>query len=311
MSSNRLISVIIPAYNSAPYISEAIDSVLGQSYSDYEIIVIDDASTDNTGEVLNKYSDNPKVSVIRLDVCSGVAAARNAGLGMARGDIVALLDADDIWLPEKLNKQYQALKEEPEAGWAYCNGAVVDQNIKKMYFFTERWNHTGGMIYEDILLKSLCVPVSSVIIKREVFDHCGLFDPDLKTVEDLDLFLRIARKYKCVYLKEPLFNYRVHNDNLSRKEDRMEAGRLKVLGKLIDLHPEYESELRCIHHRSVGIGMLGMRDCKRARMHFIKAAHYRQRDYKVWIGLLLATMPRPVLDLIIKTKKKCIKKPLF
>lgn len=311
MSLNQLVSVIIPTYNSAPYISEAIDSVLGQSYSDYEIIVIDDGSTDNTGELLNNYSHNPKVSVIRLDVNSGVSAARNAGLNIARGDIIALLDADDIWLPEKLNKQVQALKEAPESGWIYCNGSVVDQNLKKMYFFTERWNQTGGMIYADILLKSLCVPVSSVIIKREVFDHCGFFDPELKAVEDLDLFLRIARKYKCAYLKEPLFNYRVHNDNLSRKEDRMEVGRLKVLGKLIGLHPEYESELRHIYHRSVGIGMLGMRDCKRARMHFIKAARYRQGDYKVWVGLLLATMPRPVLDLIIKTKKRHIKRPLF
>ena len=311
MSKNQLVSVVIPTYNSAQYLSEAVDSVLRQSYSDFEIIIVDDASTDITGELLNKYLNNQKVSVMRLDICSGPAAARNAGLNMSKGDIIAFLDADDVWLPEKLDRQVQALKKDPESGWAYCNGLVVDQNLKKMYYITERWNQTEGMIYEDILLKSLWVPISSVVIKREVFTHCGPFDPDLRTVEDLDLFLRIARNYKCTYLKDPLFNYRVHNSNLSRIEERMEVGRLKVLDKLIDLHPEYESELRHIHHRSVGIGMLWMRERKRARMHFLKAAYYRRGDYKVWAGLVLAIMPSPVLDMIIKTKKRYIKRPLF
>lgn len=309
---NQLVSVIMPVYNSAAYLHEAVNSVLSQSYDFIEVIVVNDASTDKSGQILAEISLRaPELRVVSLKDNIGAAGARNAGLSIARGDCIAFLDADDIWLPEKVSRQVEALREDSEAGWAYCNGFVTDQALSEMYLFSDCGRCPAGMVYNEILRGRLWIIPSCLIVRRRVIDDCGSFDPEIRGVEDWDFIIRIARKYKCAYVAEPLFKYRRHTDNISRREERMLPGRQKVLKKLLPLHPELEAMLRHNYHRSIGIGMLGMGETKAARVNFLKSIRYGPFDYRVWAGLVLALLPVKTLLKLISIKRRIIKKSLF
>ncbi len=308
----QLVSVIMPVYNSADYLHEAVNSVLSQSYDPVELIIVDDASTDNSGQILTEISQRvPGLRVVRLNENKGAAGARNAGLSIARGEFVAFIDADDVWLPEKISRQVETLNGDTEAGWSYCDGLVTDQELCVLYLFSDRGCRPAGRVYNEILCSRLWIVPSSILVRRKVLDDCGRFDPELRCIEDWDFLLRLARQYKCAYVSEPLLKYRQHTESVSRREVRMEAGRNKVLEKILPLHPGLESMLRHNHHRCVGIGMLGIGETKTARVNFLKAIRYGPFDYRVWAGLVLALLPGKTLLKLINAKKRLIKKPLF
>jgi glycosyltransferase involved in cell wall biosynthesis len=308
----ELVSVIMPVYNSADYLHEAVNSVLSQSYDPVELIIVDDASTDNSGQILAEISLRvPGLRVVRLNENIGAAGARNAGLSVARGEFVSFIDADDVWLPEKTSRQVEVLIGDTEAGWVYCNGFIIKQDMGVLYLFSDCGHRPAGMVYDQILRGSLWIVPSSIMVRRNVLDECGHFDPELRSVEDWEFLLRVARKYKCGYLAETLIKYRQHTESVSRKEERMLPGRQKVLEKLLPLHPELESMLRHNYHRSIGIGMLGIGETKSARVNFLKAVRYGPFDYRVWAGLFLSILPEKILLKLINAKKRLIKKPLF
>jgi glycosyltransferase involved in cell wall biosynthesis len=181
------ISVIIPTYNRAALVREAVESVLGQTYSDFEVVVIDDGSTDETEEVLRSF-DDPRVKVIRRSN-GGVAAARNSGLIAARGDYLAFLDSDDLALPERLSLQLSAMEENPDAGLVYglYYGATSTQREGKL----------AGNCYSEIALSQLLLgPLflwSTVMIRRTWLEQVGsFFEEDLRVGEEWELTLRLA-----------------------------------------------------------------------------------------------------------------------
>ena len=227
-SKKPLVSVIIPTYNRSWAIQEAIDSVLDQDFTDYELIVVDDGSDDNTPTILAGYGQ--PVTVFRQSN-RGVSAARNQGLAAASGQLIAFLDSDDLWLPRKLSTQVEFFKDNPDA--------VINQT-------QERWIRNGlrvnpklrhhkfsGMIFEHSLALCLVSP-SAVMIKKSLFCDVGVFDEQLPACEDYDLWLRISCRYPVHLIDTPLIIKRGgHADQLS-KATGLDKYRIQSLVKIIE-----------------------------------------------------------------------------
>jgi len=222
------ISVIIPTYNRDTVLDRAIKSVLDQTYKNYELIVIDDGSTDDTSKILTKYHRKIRhYSTLH----SGVSATRNYGLEKSEGSWVAFLDSDDYWLPEKLERQMQYLREHPEIFIAQTdetwirNGKFVNPMKKHQKY--------SGWIFEHCLPLCIVSP-SAVIVHQKVFNDVGVFDEGLPVCEDYDLWLRVAAKYQIALIPEKLIvKTGGHPDQLSRKYWGMDRYRITALEKLL------------------------------------------------------------------------------
>ena len=222
------ISVIIPTFNRKETLKRAIQSVVMQSYTPYEIIVIDDGSDDGTKEWLK---DNfPNVKYI-YQMNSGVSSARNKGIKFARGDWIALLDSDDEWLPSKLKDQANEIELNPAAKFLHTNEIWIRNGVRVNQM--KKHKKYGGYIFEKCL--DMCrISPSSVLIKKDIFEKIGMFDETLKVCEDYDLWLRFASKYPVHFLDQPLIKkYGGHSDQLSKVDDGIEFYRIQSLKKII------------------------------------------------------------------------------
>lgn len=223
------ISVIIPTFNRKETLKRAIQSVVMQSYTPYEIIVIDDGSDDGTKEWLK---DNfPNVKYI-YQMNSGVSSARNKGIKFARGDWIALLDSDDEWLPSKLKDQANEIELNPAAKFLHTNEIWIRNGVRVNQM--KKHKKYGGYIFEKCL--DMCrISPSSVLIKKDIFEKIGMFDETLKVCEDYDLWLRFASKYPVHFLDQPLIKkYGGHSDQLSKVDDGIESYRIRSLKKIMN-----------------------------------------------------------------------------
>lgn len=213
-----MVSVVIPAYNAEAFIEEAVHSALGQTYTNVEVIVVDDGSTDRTLQVLAGIADE------RLHVISqpnsGVGRARNEGIRVARGECIALLDADDVWSAEKIRRQMAALKEHPE--WAVV-GSFMHHISTDGRPIGVSGHHIGEVEAREVREALLMpFPISSMVVRRQVLDRVGLFDEHLSAVvpgmvEDLDLLARIAAAGEVGSVEEVLGGYRMHSGSGSAR----------------------------------------------------------------------------------------------
>ncbi len=222
-----MVSVIIPTFNRAWCLKEAVDSVLAQDYPAVEIIVVDDGSTDDTGRILGSYGG--KIKVIRQEN-SGVSAARNRGIQAARGPWIALLDSDDLWLPGKLATQMAYLEARPRL--RICQtGEIWIRNGRRVNP-AARHAKAEGMIFEKCLPLCLVSP-SAVVIHAGLLEEVGLFDENLPACEDYDLWLRISCRHRIGLVPEPLVVKRGgHQDQLSRRP-ALDRYRIRALEKII------------------------------------------------------------------------------
>ena len=222
------LSIIIPTFDRCEQLSRALNSVFKQTYSDYEVIVIDDGSTDDTVEMLQK-----NFTQLRYFYQSnkGVSAARNKGLALAHGRWIAFLDSDDEWLPQKLEKQISLLKAKPDYKICHTEEIWVRNGIRVNQMKKHR--KTGGWIFPHCLPLCAMSP-SSILIHRSVFDSIGNFDTSLPACEDYDLWLRITAKYPVLYMEEPqIKKYGGHDDQLSKKHWGMDRYRIQALQNII------------------------------------------------------------------------------
>jgi len=227
-NKNPAISIIIPAYNRAWIIKEAIDSVLAQNFYDFELIVVDDGSSDNTLEILSSYRN--KIKVIK-QINRGVSAARNKGILSSSGDYIAFLDSDDIWLPGKLETQFEFFKNNPEA--LICQTEEIWIKNGKRMNPGKRHKKVSGMFFEKSLELCLVSP-SAVMMKRSLFDLVGLFDESLLACEDYDLWLRVNHKYPVFLIDTPLIVKRGgHDDQLSGMHS-LDKYRIQSIHKLLE-----------------------------------------------------------------------------
>ena len=234
-----MISVIIPTYNSGIFIGEAIHSVLCQTCTDYEIIVIDDGSTDNTREIIEK--NFPQVRYFYIPN-QGVSRARNYGIRMARGEFIAFLDADDLWLPEKLEKQLEVFKADQELMLVFTEHRVFDTNGFRKQLFFKKKRLMKGDIVKNIFFYSH-VTTSTVVVRRHVFQEVGFFEENLKAAEDDNLWMRIALKFRIHLIDEVLVNYRWTEKSLSRTAANLFDGDLKNIELIEKKHKDLRKHL--------------------------------------------------------------------
>lgn len=222
------ITVIITSYNRGEIIGRAVDSVLGQTRSADEIILVDDGSSDNTDQLIKeKY---PDIKYIWQEN-RGIGHARNTGISQARGIWIAFLDSDDEWLPSKLKDQLKALQHQPDYKICHTNEIWI-RNGKRVNPM-KKHEKSGGLIFKNCLPLCIISP-SSVIIHRSVFEEHGLFDESLPVCEDYDLWLRFCAFLPILYLKKPqIIKYGGHSDQLSNKYWGMDRFRIIALEKII------------------------------------------------------------------------------
>ena len=223
-----LVTVVVPNYNYAHFVREAIDSVLAQTYPHLEIIVVDDGSSDGSREVLENYGE--RIRTIFQDN-SGVSAARNSGAAVGDGEFIAFLDADDSWLPTKIEKQVARFTEDPNLGLVHVGVDEIDADGDSLL---QRLEGSDGDATPDLLSlgrKGVLGGGSGLIVPRRIFDEVGGFDTRLSTSADWDLFFQIASRYPVGFVPEILLKYRVHNSNMHGNVRVMEHDMLLAFEK--------------------------------------------------------------------------------
>lgn len=234
-----LISVIIPAYNCEKTIQSTIKSVLEQSHTNLELIVVDDGSKDSTLERINELQDT------RIKVLSqpnqGVAASRNNGVKAAMGDYIAFLDSDDLWTSDKLASQLEALQSTSDAGLAYSWVDWIDQSD----VFQRHGSHVlaNGDVFERLLLRNFIDNGSNILVKRIVLEDIGEFDSSLIPSEDWDISLRIAQKYSFICVPKVQVLYRIAGNSLSTNVEKLHRAALAILDKNFSRFPEIKSRI--------------------------------------------------------------------
>ena len=227
------VSVIIPTYNRARFVLKAIQSVLDQTFNDFEIIVVDDGSTDNTRNLLTNFGK--KIRYFYKNN-AGVASARNFGIQQSCAKYIAFLDSDDMWLPERLGKGVKILDSNKDTSLVFSDIYRVKngQRMKQSYF--DLYSPYKGFVFENLYLQDF-IPTSSVVLKEECFKKTGLFDEDLPSCEDYDMWLRISTSFRVKYINEPLVLFMYHSKNLSSDIVKGLQQQKKVLEKVNNLYP--------------------------------------------------------------------------
>ena len=229
MSDSPKVSVIVPTYNRANRLEGTLRSIVSQTYQDFELIVVDDGSTDNTSKVIESF---PSAQYLPMKKNSGVSKARNIGLACAKGEFICFLDSDDLWKEKKLEIQIHWMESNTDNQVCYTDEIWVRNGVRVNPM--NRHRKYSGDIFRHCL--GLCiVSPSSVMIRAKLFDEIGNFDESLPACEDYDLWLRIASKYAFHFIEEPLIiKYGGHSDQLSRKYWGMDRFRVVALKKLLD-----------------------------------------------------------------------------
>lgn len=240
-----LVSVVIPAYNAQEHLTDAILSVVGQAYSHIECVVVDDGSTDGTSEILTRIGNIRRV----YQENAGVSAARNRGIAESSGALIAFLDADDVWLPEKLAKQVDALNEgDRGVGLVYCGMYETDGSLNVL---SERpAPDERSALRNTLLMEPPVVSLSQTgLIPRRVLDEVGGFNTSLTTSADTDMVIRIGMRHGLIAVKEPLVLYRTHPNQMSLNADAMLHDMEIVLDKAFS-SPDLPDDLRRLRRRA-------------------------------------------------------------
>ena len=281
-----MVSVITPTYNRAHMLKDAIESVLAQTLTDWEHVIVDDGSTDGTAALVQDYVQRDSRIHYLYRTNGGLPAARNAGLAEARSAYVAFLDDDDLFLPDKLKQQVAVMARRPDLGLLYAPVREVHDNRDTAKSLPPRLIRT----FEE-LFHGNTPQVSSVLVRRACLDQVGGFDETLRHCQDYDLWLRLAARFPFDYLSEPVAVYRRHRTNMSRKLTGILSAQLGIFQRMRDLQAVGVSAEahRCrlatlayeLARAEVDAGQYGQ-----AATHFVQAARWRPdigvlvRDYQ-------------------------------
>ena len=290
------VAVIIPCYNAAPYVGRALESVFAQTYRDYCVYAIDDGSSDDTTAVLRSYRD--EIISLRREH-SGQAAARNHGIRHSDSPYIAFLDADDEWLPEKLERQVRMLREAPRVGMIYSDCFTSGNGRGAGSYFARVGTPTGGRVFEQFL-KACGVYTPTVIVRRECLLDVGLFDETLPVGEDYNLWLRLAARCEIEVIPEALAIRHVVPGSLSLTTSREQVASnvITVLEKLLEaclnLTPHERRALRVAIGRryyEYGSFLLSQGENERSREPFLTTWRYGLYDWRTIAKLGLGFLP--------------------
>jgi glycosyltransferase involved in cell wall biosynthesis len=261
-SQSPQVNVIIPAHNAAKYLPIAIESVMAQTFQDWSIVLVNDGSTDNIDEVVApflaslgdklKYISQPK---------SGVSAARNTAVRNSSAEFLALLDADDIWLPIRLEESIECLRARPDVGLSYAFNTRIGPDGALLDTFDRRQKHGEGWVAPYLYMRTIDLPSPTITFRRECIEQVGGFDETLTVTEDRDLWLRIALHYQIALIPKVLAHYRTSPQSATTDPNRMLKSQLQFIEK---------------HYGAPGCGMLARRAAL-GRIHKQRAEAFAMR----------------------------------
>src|SRR5262245_1090896 len=276
------VSVIIPTHNRSDFLRDAIASVLGQTYQAFELIVVDDASTETTAEVVETFDDS-RIKLFRHDISKGGSAARNTGIVKSTCDYIAFLDDDDEWLPEKLSRQMEVLlSSPPEVGCVYSGYLGVSRSTGTIA--GEHIPSKRGDLSKDLLAGNCVGSASSVVLKRECLEKVGLFDEKLPCSQDYDLWIRISNEFLFECVPEALFKYHIHENKISTNLDALTRG-LEIMATKYRDYP-----LSYYHEQYIDLGIMYCLggDIKKGRRAFFKAIKLFPLQFRAYFNLGLS-----------------------
>lgn len=313
--SRPLVSIVIPTYNRADLLLQAIQSVLTQTYEYFELLIVDDHSTDQTPHIVKNITDS-RVHYIRLNKNQGAPAARNIGLKKAKGELIAFLDSDDQWDSTKLKKQVQIFNRNPAIGLVYTGLKILnnERNIETIVVPSKR-----GHITKYLLVQNCVGTTSSVLIKRDLLEDAGGFDLTFTSCQDWDLFIRLSLKTQFDYVREPLVIYYEHDGK------RISTNSKSIINGYLKIHEKYNLLLKNLskkeiqnHYVNIGkyilkAGILSqdMMIVKVGRSFLLKSVKIVPPQLKTILVLICSLNHKKVLLLLYRVFKKMKKKILI
>jgi glycosyltransferase involved in cell wall biosynthesis len=297
------VSVIIPTYNRDNFIRSAIISVLNQTYQDYDIVIVDDGSTDNTELVVNSFSCS-KIKYIRHKKNMGEAESRNTGITNSNSEFIAFIDDDDEWMPDKLELQIKLMSQcEVQIGGIYTGVLTIDMESGKIV--DKLIPHKRGYIYNDLLVENCVFTPSTILLKVECFKKVGLFDRTIKYGPDYDMWVRISKEYHYEYIKEPLVKYYIHKNKLSGNYPKYIEGAEEILKK----YGEVLSKHKMAHSRH--LFELGLAYCEcdmalKGRKALMKAIYLYPWERRYYTNFCLSLLGSKIFHQVKKLKRRII-----
>lgn len=286
---NQLVSIVIPCYNAEKFIAETIQSVLDQTYTCWELIIIDDGSKDSSSKIISSFLSDPRISYFYQEN-TGVSKARNHGISRVKGVYVAFLDADDVWVPSNLEEKINVLHSE-EIDFVFSDKEHINEDSSSMNIFSEG---TDINLLHHFLLWDRTVipgPASNLIVKKKCFDSGLRFDTAFSTAADQDFCFNLAATFNGKIIAKPLFKYRIHTNNMSSNITTMEKDHIAVYKKAAKnkLFSSYMFKQQCFSNLYLVLAGSWWKDGKNK----FKGAYF--------ICLSIATYPPQIINLVQKT----------
>ena len=280
------VSVVVLTHNRPELLRRAVSSILNQTFQDFEIVLVDDASTDSTPEVVRGLGD-ARIKYIRHEVNKGEAGSRNTGVTNSSGQYIAFLDDDDEWLPEKLERQMRLLESSPSTvGAVYTGFLKIDRLTNKA--IKQVIPSKRGDIFAEMAGQNWVGTPSTIVLRKECFEKMGLFDEAIVFGTDYDMWIRISKEFHFEYIQEPLINYSVHENKMSRRPNLQ----IKGLQALLNKHGSYfasDSKNYSRRYSTLGLLYYHQGDALRARKALLKAVNLYPLRLSNYFRLLRAT----------------------
>ncbi len=284
----KLVSVVIPTHNRGDLISETIGSVLAQSYGNIEIIVVDNGSTDDTEGVIKKINA-PNLRYIKQENSGGPAGPRNKGVRRSRGEYIAFLDSDDIWLPDKIERQVEVLEKNPGVGLVFCQCRLFGEEYHGKEIYPAK-AYSGDVF--DKIIRGNFVPTVSVICRRNALLETELFDESsgLRAFEDYELWMRIARKHHFYFINEPLCLLRMHSQNLLGGDNlKSHLGAFRALCSAMNKINFSREQLKSSagrHYLTTAMAWLEVRNYKNFEWYLNRSLSFKREKLALLISFL-------------------------
>jgi glycosyltransferase involved in cell wall biosynthesis len=293
------VSVIIPAYNYAKYTVETVNSVLQQTYQDYEIIVVNDGSTDDTEIRLQPFIEKKQIKYIYQEN-KGASNARNTGIKNACGEYLAFLDCDDLYLPQKLELSVACLKKNPSVGLVYTPLLFIDELGRVLH--KDKDPCYSGMVFDKLILK-VFIRNSTCVIRKQCFDKVGLFDESLFYPADWDMWLRISESFPVDYISLPLSKYRYREkDYFVKNTEKAKLEMVRVAQKMFSNNPKLPEKLKLKVLGQISfltaVAYLKKMDLKKAKDELLESRQFYPENRKAKIMKLFVDTTGPLANFI-------------
>ncbi len=284
MSNSSLVSVIMPNFNHARYLADSVEAVLSQSYNHLELIIIDDCSNDESPEIIETFRRKDKrVIPIYNSMNLGASGSRNKALKTCRGDYIAFCDADDIWEKEKTKLQIERLQSENEYDVVFCDSIIINEKgVSTGERFSSqhvKMKDVGGNIFHELCLSNY-INTATVMFRKKCLDQVGLFDENIKYIEDWLYWTMLARHFRFLYVDTPLVRYRVHPNSSNKDRIGLKKQRIKVCRIIIDRFLDLPTEIKSTVYYNIAMDYASLGEKRSAFRNFMISFRYKKTNFK-------------------------------